>query len=198
MADNRGPLLAVLAAGAAVLMMGGRRRDGTGAGAAKKKGAPAPIWPIAQGPDPKIAMSGGKSLGASRPNNRQHAGIDIIAKAGLPLVATEGGTIVATNAWAGANAKSLLLETDSGVVVNYGAVAPGSWHEFGVGVGSRVTAGQPIARIGQYPHGSTMLHFELYAAGTRKNEQWSAGKNPPGNLLDPSGYLERASKRVIS
>jgi murein DD-endopeptidase MepM/ murein hydrolase activator NlpD len=196
MADNRGPLLAVLAAGAAVLMMGGRRKGG--GGVVSKMRRANPIWPIVHGPDPKVATSGGKSLGASRPNNRQHAGVDIIVPAGTAVVATEAGTIVATNAWAGPDAKSLLLETDGGFVVNYGAVAPGSWHEFGLGVGSRVVAGQPIARIGRYPHGSAMLHFELYALGTRKNERWRAGKAPPDNLLDPTGYLERASNRVIS
>jgi len=200
MADNRGPLLAVLAAGAAVLMMGGRKSGGSGGGGGgvSKIRNTNPIWPLVHGPDPKIATGGGKSLGASRPNNRQHAGIDIIAPAGTVLVAMEAGTIVATNAWAGPDAKSLLLETDSGFVVNYGAVAPGSWHEFGLGVGSHVGAGQPIARIGRYPHGSAMLHFELYAAGTRKNARWTAGKNPPENLLDPTAYLERASNRVMT
>jgi murein DD-endopeptidase MepM/ murein hydrolase activator NlpD len=199
MADNSGPLLAVLGAGVVVLMMSRRRKAGSsGKGAGVKAGGSSPIWPIVHGPDPKIATTGGKSLGASRPNNRHHAGIDIIASAGLPLVATEAGTIVAINPWAGADAKSLLLETDSGVVVNYGAVAPNSWKEFGIGVGSRVRAGEPIARIGRYPHGSAMLHFELYLAGTRMNEKWGFGKAPPGNLLNPENYLQRASSRVIS
>ncbi len=200
MADNRGPLLAVLAAGAVVLLMGkGRKSDPGGPGSrVEKMRTSTPVWPIAHGPYPKIATGGGKAIGASRPNNRRHAGIDIIAKAGLTVVATEDGTVVATNVWAGPNAKSLLLETDSGLVVNYGAVAPGSWHDFGIGVGTKVKAGHPIARIGRYPGGDTMLHFELYTSGTRKNAQWKDGRDPPGNLLDPTEYLQRASTRVVS
>ncbi len=197
MADNRGPLLAVLAAGAVVLLMGKTRKGGLG-GRVEKMGAGVPVWPIAHGPDPRVATGGGKAIGAPRPNNRRHAGVDIIARAGLTVVATEDGRVVATNAWAGPNAKSLLLETDSGLVVNYGAVAPGSWHDFGVGVGTKVRAGHPIARIGRYPGGDTMLHFELYTAGTRKNARWKDGRNPPDNLLDPTEYLQRASTRVVS
>jgi len=193
MAKGRGPIIAIIAAGAAALAMSNRRSK-----TSTRIGKANPIWPIVHGREPKVPTSGGKAIGAPRPNDRQHAGIDLIDKEGLPVVATETGRIVAINPWDGPDAKSLLLETDSGVVVNYGAVAPNSWHEFGVGVGSKVTAGQPIARIGRYPHGSTMLHFELYLSGTRQNEKWKAGKNPPSNLLDPTDYLQRASARVIS
>ena len=194
MAKARGPIIAIVAAGAAVLVMSGRRRSSP----TLKAGKANPVWPIVHGREPKVPTSGGKAIGASRPNDRQHAGIDLIDKEGLPVVATETGRIVAVNPWDGPNAKSLLLETDSGIVVNYGAVAPNSWYEFGVGVGSKVVAGQPIARIGRYPGGSAMLHFELYSSGTRKNARWQAGKNPPSNLLDPTDYLQRASNRVIS
>lgn len=194
MAKSRGPLLAILAAGAAVLATSGRRRSG-----AVRTGALGPIWPLAHDPNPKVATTGGKALGASRDQGeRYHAGIDIITPYRTVVVATEPGRIVATNPWSGAGAKSLLLETNSGVVVNYGAVAPDSWEEFGVDVGSQVKAGQPIARIGKYPAGSSMLHFELYLGGTRKNTQWRVGTSPPPNLLDPTNYLLRAAKRVIS
>jgi len=201
MADNRVPLLAVLAAGVGVLLMSGGRRRGSGAsgsaGAGTGTGSTNPIWPLAYN-NPKVATSGGLAVGASRPNNRHHAGVDIPVKEGAIAVATESGVIVATNAWAGSNAKSLLLETDSGIVVNYGAVGPGSWKEFGVAKGTRVVAGQPIARVGRYPGGDTMLHFELYTSGTTRNAQWKHGKAPPDNLLNPTSYLQRASQRVIS
>ena len=174
---GRGPILAILAAGAVVLLMGGRRKGGLGG--AVRTGGSKPVWPLAYDDNPKVATSGGKALGASRPNNRHHAGVDIMTPAGTIVVATEGGRIVATNPWDGAQAKSLLLETNSGVVVNYGAVAPGSWKEFGVGIGTQVAAGQPVARIGRYPGGSTMLHFELYLAGTRKNAKCNIVL-PPG------------------
>lgn len=196
MSKARGPLLAILAAGVAVYALGSRRRSGAAGGASIGKSNP--VWPIVGGRDPKVPTSGGKAIGASRPNDRKHAGIDLIDNAGRIVVATEAGRIVAMNPWDGANAKSLLLETDSGIVINYGAVAPNSWYEFGVGMGSKVASGQPIARIGRYPGGSTMLHFEIYSSGTRKNEQWKSGRNPPDNLLDPTNYLERASGRVIS
>ena len=196
MARAAGPLLAILAAGAAVLLAGGGRRKGV---AGVRTGALTPIWPLAYDPEPKVATSGGKALGAPRAQGeRHHAGIDIITPYGTPVVATETGRIVATGPWDGGQAKSLMLETNSGVVVNYGAVAPDSWQEFGVDVGSQVKAGQPIARIGRYPAGTSMLHFELYLAGTRKSAKWKGGKAPPPNLLDPTNYLQRASSRVIS
>ncbi len=192
------PLFIGLAAGAAILLTPRRRRSGV----VRVTGAPGPIWPLVSPKTTAVPTVGGKSIGAKRPasgsQTRYHAGVDLIAKMGTPVVATEPGTVVAVQGWAGDTAKALLLETDSGVVVNYGALYPNSWKEYGIGVGSRVKAGQPLGYVGMYPHGGQMLHFELYTSGTRKNEQWRLNRPPPENLIDPTSYLQRASRRVVA
>ena len=200
MANDRWPLLIGLTVVGAALLA--TRKSVSRRGGVATTGSSHPIWPIAYPKNVSVPTSGGKAIGAKRPasgtQTRYHAGIDLIAKAGTPVVATESGTIVATNPWDGQYAKSLLLETDSGIVVNYGAVYPNSWKDYGVGVGSKVSAGQPTANIGMYPHGGEMLHFELYTAGTRKNSPWKVNQPPPSNLIDPTQYLLRASQRTVS
>lgn len=200
MANDRLPILIGLAGAALVFLAG--KKSSTGTPSIADKGARSPIWPIAYDKSPHVPTSGGLSVGSKRPahgdQTRYHAGIDLDAREGAPVVATESGTIVATQGWAGGNAKAILLETDTGVVVNYGAVAPNSWKEFGVHVGKHVPAGHPIARIGVYPKGSTMLHFELYESGTRKASKWMLGDPAPPNLIDPTKYLQKASSRVIA
>lgn len=131
-----------------------------------------PVWPLLNKREklvPEVGVYwGARGFGVDRGQGtgKYHAGIDLVADWGDPVLATEDGTIVATQGWDGSNAKAILLETISGVVPLYGAVAPGSWKEFGLGVGSKVQRGQAIARVGQYPGGSEMLHFELYTKGT--------------------------------
>jgi murein DD-endopeptidase MepM/ murein hydrolase activator NlpD len=102
------------------------------------------------------------------------------------LVATEDGVVVGVQGWAGENAKALLFETDSGLVVLYGAVLPGSTAHRG----ARISEGKPLAKVGVYPGGSSMLHMELYRPGTRTNAVWDTGTSQPEELLDPTPYLE--------
>lgn len=51
-------------------------------------------------------------------------------------------------------------------------------------------AGDPVGVLGTYPHGSSMLHFEVYRPGTRRNTRWYQGDSKPPALLDPRDYLE--------
>jgi len=158
-----------------------------------------PVWPLLNKHEklvPEIGVYwGARGFGVDRKKGtgKYHAGIDLVADWGDPVLATEDGTIVGTQGWDGANAKAILMETASGVVPLYGAVAPNSWKEFGLGVGSKVRRGQAIARVGQYPGGSEMLHFELYSKGTTTNERWYIDQARPSNLLDPTEYLKRAA-----
>lgn len=147
-----------------------------------------PVWPV---PGRKHTIPGGaRGFGANRPNNRRHAGVDLYASRGDLLVATEPGRVVAHQGWAGPEAVALLFQTDSGPVVLYGAVAPGSRRQ----VGERLDVGDPIARVGRYPRGSSMLHLELYERGTTRNARWYRGDPQPGNLLNPRAYLEAAAE----
>ncbi len=135
-----------------------------------------------------------RRFGAPR-DGRRHAGIDLYGDSGDVVVAMADGTVVNTQTFH-LGSHGILVEHD-GAVVLYGEVRPGSWNEFGVGEGSRVSAGDPIARIdclvGEDPNcDSHMLHLETYAPGTLKNMQWSSS-SPPAALRDPSWILLAAA-----
>lgn len=159
-------------------------------------GDPSPVWPIA-GVKPKFAIDS-----FMRPRGdgaRYHAGIDMnsgVAR-GTLVVATEPGRVVALQGFNGPTAVALLLETDTGLVLNYGEIEPDSWLEFNVAKGSRVAKGQPLARIGRNPEGGTMLHFETYTAGTRKTWKWYTGEPPPAALLNPTAYVSLAAGQPL-
>jgi murein DD-endopeptidase MepM/ murein hydrolase activator NlpD len=67
----------------------------------------------------------------------------------------------------------------------FGAVAPGSYPA----KGTQLKRGELIARIGRYPKGDTMLHFEVYKVGTTKRVRWPYGQAQPPQLVDPHPYL---------
>ena len=151
-----------------------------------ERGAPfalgivAPMWPVTgesnnarrkqvsyRDVDGKYHGSWGRVFKASRSDGRRyHAGIDIYANVGDLVLATEPGIIVNHyHFYQGVHA--LIIQGDSGLVVNYGEVAPGSWKEFGLKTGDHVKRGQAIARVGEMNSGSHMLHFETYRQGTK-------------------------------
>ena len=102
------------------------------------------------------------------------------------LVAVEDGRVVWIDlSWYKGNG-ALLVQLDSGLVVNYGEIDSSSLL---VKVGSRVSRGQALARSGTTNH----VHFETYRNGTRSTYQWSWGKKPPAALLDPTRYLRIAA-----
>jgi len=127
---------------------------------------------------------------------RWHVGIDLYANNGDPVVAIADGTVVAIQSFH-LGSWAILVEHD-GVVALYGEVRPNSWQEFGVGVGSRVRRGQPIARIAcmvgtESSCDSHMLHFETYVPGTRKNSPWYQGNPAPPAIRDPTWLLLTAA-----
>lgn len=157
------------------------------------QGTASPFWPLPR-VTKRVATYGGKAFGAARKRGRRHhAGVDIIAPRGAEVVAPESGVVVATQRFNGPNAHALLLQTDTGPVILFGEVEPGSWNQYGAAIGSRVEGGQPVAQVGINPGGSTMLHYEMYQEGTSRNHQWWKGGAAPSQLLDPTVYLEAAA-----
>ncbi|CAD6875722.1 N-acetylmuramoyl-L-alanine amidase [Methylomonas fluvii] len=129
----------------------------------------------------------GRRFLAERAGGRYHVGVDLWGNAGDIIVACEDGIIVNHyHFYHGVHA--LFVQCDSGVVINYGEVKEKSWQEFGLEKGSRVKAGQPIARVGQMTD-SSMCHFEMYAKGTTVNQRYFKGSQPPRELLNPTKYL---------
>lgn len=141
-----------------------------------------------------------RKFGAPREGTRWHVGIDIYADYLDPVIAMEDGTVLEIQHF-NLGTYAILVQNDSGIVVLYGEVENGSWKEFGVYEGARVSKGNPIARVGcQRWTGnncvSHMLHLETYVHGTTKNRQWYQGKDAPSEILDPTRYLLRASERA--
>lgn len=161
---------------------------------AAARGDASPAWPLPQVEPRRVYTHGGKAFGASRAaGKRNHAGVDILSPRYALVVAPEAGAIVATQGFNGPNAHAILIQTDSGPVILLGEVEPDSWREFGLSIGSRVAKGSPVARVGINPGGSTMLHYEMYRQGTRRNYSWPASAAAPAALLDPTAYLSLAA-----
>lgn len=137
-----------------------------------------------------------RRFGAPRDNGaRYHAGMDIYANYGDPVVAMGDGVVTAVQSF---HLGSWAMFVDHGdVVVMYGEIEPKSWRQFGVQVGSRVSKGQPLARIACMRWDgslcdSHMLHLETYVSGTTRNRAWYQDRSAPAQLLDPTRLLLRA------
>lgn len=157
-----------------------------------------PVWPL--GRTPATNFKAGSLFGAKRPwkgtTTRHHCGIDLGAPLGTPMLAPEAGVSLGETGW-DAPAKAVLLQLDSGLTVLLGGSAAGS----AAPKGTRVAAGQQVAKVGAYPNGSTMLHFQLYdgtltAAQVEARKSWAWDAPRPDHLLDPLDYLRTAAART--
>jgi murein DD-endopeptidase MepM/ murein hydrolase activator NlpD len=133
---------------------------------------------------PVRAFGADRPAGTSDNLNRVHVGVDLYAAEGDLIAASEAGVIVNHHNFLPPT-QALLVQCDSGLVVNYGEIRDESWREFGLDIGSRISAGDAIARIGN----TAMLHFEMYTRGTKVTSKWLKGGAAPANLLNPTKYL---------
>ena len=115
-----------------------------------------------------------------------HKGIDIDAVEGDPVVATEAGRVILVQGWDGPGTRGVLVQTYGGPMLVYGALDPVGLPQ----VGTVLQRGEPIGRIGVYPGGSTMLHFETYRAGTTIRPAWRYGTPQPETVVNPNSYLD--------
>jgi murein DD-endopeptidase MepM/ murein hydrolase activator NlpD len=102
------------------------------------------------------------SWGEPRSGGRGHAGVDIVAATGVPLVAIESGTIYSPN-WHYLGGIGLYLRGDSGDVYYYAHMA-----SYGPGIsdGVRVGAGQVVGYVGTTGNAATPhLHLGYQPGG---------------------------------
>jgi len=152
-------------------------------------------WPIlARPPVPQLGEPG--AFGVRRKHDT-HSGVDLYCETGEPVFAVEDGQIVRIEQFTGEAVGSpwwlptwaILIEGLTGVVV-YGEL-----HEPTVLTRERVRAGDALGRVTRVlpyakPRPHTMLHLELYAAGTRTTAWWRDSR--PELLIDPTPFLLKA------
>lgn len=175
-------------------------------GVPQARGISDPVWPVAtRHPNDELVSykdvsgayhgSWARRFGAPRAG-RNHAGMDLYAYYGDPVLAMGDGVVTSMQPF---HLGSWSIFVDhGGTVLMYGEIAPNSWREFGVTIGTAVTKGYPIARVAcmDWQSGrceSHMLHIEAYRPGTKKNKRWYGGRSPPVALLDPTRLLLLAS-----
>ena len=134
------------------------------------------------------------AFGAPR-KQHVHGGVDLYCMEGTPVVAMEAGQVVAVAPVTGPHAEKpwwlntwmVMIEGNSGVL-GYGGLKPA------------VTAGESVApgdHLGQilsmvrFASGrpTSLLHLELYQAGTREPVVWLEGEHRPAGMLDPTPLL---------
>jgi murein DD-endopeptidase MepM/ murein hydrolase activator NlpD len=131
-----------------------------------------------------------------------HTGVDLYCQPGVPIFAVEEGVIVEVEIFTGPRAESpwwhetqaILIEGRSGVIC-YGEVVT---H---LKVGDKVQQADMLGlskQVLKKDKGKPMcmLHFELYAPGTRETVWWKKGQDKPTNLLDPTSLLNRALSNI--
>lgn len=93
-----------------------------------------------------------------------HAGIDLAAPTGTPIVATAAGMVTSAD-WYGGYGLCVTIDHQNGYVTLYGHMS-----QIAVSAGQQVQAGQPLGRVGSTgsstgPH----LHYELRRDGYAVN-----------------------------
>lgn len=132
-----------------------------------------------------------RSFGASRRNGRRHAGCDLYAPVGTPVLAMRPGRVIRT-VYA-FYCSTYALEIDHGkFVARYGEIQRSPARM--LGLGDSVRAGQLVGAVGQLDcYSRSMLHLEIYAGGF-------AGALTQGGIpffrrpdvVDPAPYLDKA------
>ena len=134
---------------------------------------------------PWSLVGGGGLFGAPRPGGRKHAGQDIAAPVGTPLVAPYKGVIKVVTYQASGAGYYIVMRGDDRRDYVFMHLQRGS---IVVSVGQRVRSGQRIANTGNTGHSTgPHLHFEIWVGGNG----WYAGGKP----VDPLPYLKRWAKK---
>lgn len=108
---------------------------------------------------------------------RTHDGIDICAEAGMSVVATAAGTVIAVNE-DGRLGVTVQIEHANGYVTTYASLHP----ETQVAVGDRVDAGTVIGTVGNTSLNEAGLGAHLHFSVTHD-----------GEIIDPEAYLPKES-----
>lgn len=151
-----------------------------------------PTWPLRT--KKQEHFNAGVLFKAKRPTNkpqtRYHAGVDLSASLNDEVLAPEDMIIVDADRGWEETVVATLAHTASGKAIIFGGLKKGT----SLPKNTMLKAGQPFARIGAYPKGSTMLHFQLYdalisPAEANHTQSWYVNTPKPAHLTDPMPYL---------
>ena len=126
----------------------------------------------------KFEFSAGWGNSTGPHAGRSHAGIDLAAPTGTPIVsATDGKVVQAGNN--GGYGNLITIRTDDGHEILYAHLS-----KIGVEKGDKVKAGEQIGRMGSTGHSTgPHLHFEVH--------------NKKGNAINPLKYLDISNKQLV-
>lgn len=145
--------------------------------------------------NPSVRFKAKRPWGGTQ--ERWHAGLDLRAKEGTPILAPEPCVIVDVDRGWDGTAKATLVHTASGHSLLLGCTALGSAPP----VGTKVPTGGVLATVGHYTKTddtkSSMLHFQAYnelitPAQANARQSWKLGAPQPQGLIDPLVYLAGA------
>ncbi len=173
------------------------------------------VWPVPDSYQKSVPASGQPGSFWENRGDRHHAGVDIYAPAGSPVLALEDGVVQAIRPFTSTASQSywhntleILIRTDAGVYHRYAELEQALTYQ-----GEKVKAGTQIGLVGcvlnpQGVTGSTpgyvryliqtqklsMLHFEMYTDIQSMDQSYSGGNyyldSIPVGLFDPSQILE--------
>lgn len=171
-------------------------------------------WPIPGAAGRRMPRSPAAGSFWEDRRDRRHAGVDLYAGQGEPVLAAEAGLVIEVSRFTGPDlipywnvTWSVLLEHADGSVSRYAEMA-----DTCVTPGQRVRAGQQIGRVGEVLNLSlidsssplyiqrlkttgcpAMLHFERYSSRPAPSQNYLGGNyfkgERPANLQDPTPYF---------
>ncbi len=172
------------------------------------------VWPAPGSYEKRVPQPGQPGSFWEERGDRHHAGVDLYAPAGTPVLAAELGVVLQVEVFSAPTLRpywnvtwSVLVECADGRVLRYAEMQaalaqPGELLEAGEPVGSvgqvlnleRVDASAPAYIQKLRDQGvCSMLHFEMHQG--RPDEENYLGGNyfceKPENLMDPTGYCQR-------
>ena len=147
------------------------------------------IFPLPQ--IPKLSYRDqGRAFGSERPNQRKHAGCDLLVDEGTDILAVDDGEVfeLVPDFYHGTGA--IALRHKGGFIARYCEVKTDSLEN--ITRGQLFKAGEVVAKVGKM-FTLSMLHFELYSG--RGAGGLTVRTNLPyqrrSDLLNPAGFLDQ-------